>query len=143
MPNSDSTEAAARPVLHKWLASLIGLVGGPFGLHRLYLRQPLWWLYPILSLPLIGYALRQVEYYREWAFFGFGLIATLGWLETITICLLPIDKFNERFNANARGKSSGGSLPILVAMLALILGTVMLMSVLALMMEDLFTPPGG
>lgn len=143
MSASDSSSTPSLPVRHKLLAGLAGLLAGPLGLHRWYLRQPLWWLLPVLSLPLIGHALRQPEFYREWSFYGFGLLTVIAWLQTIIICLMPMDKFNQRFNAGAAGQSKGGPLPVLVAVLALVLGTTLLMSVLALAMESLFTVPVG
>ncbi len=144
LPEQNSNDAPeiipdpGEPVRHKLVAALAGLLFGPLGIHRLYLRQALWWLLPIIALPLIGYAMRQPVWFREPAFFGFALIVVIAWLQTIIICLMPIEKFNRRFNAGSIRKSSGGALPVLVAIIALMLATTLLMSVLALALEGFF-----
>ena len=97
----------------------------------------------MLCLPLIGHALRQPEYYREWSFYAFGLLTVIAWLQTIIICLMPLDEFNQRFNAEAVSQSKGGALPVLIAIVALLLGTTLLMAVLALAMEALFMSSGS
>lgn len=149
VPDQDSNETpqftpeSTEPVRHKLVAALSGLLLGPLGIHRLYLRQALWWLLPLIALPLIGYAMRQPVWFREPAFFGFALIVVIAWLQTIIICLMPLEKFNRRFNAGSVRKSSGGALPVLVAIIALMLATTLLMSVLALALEGFFMSRGS
>lgn len=130
-------------VRHKLVAALAGLFLGPLGVHRLYLRQPFWWLLPLLTLPLIGHALRQSVWFREWSFHAFGAIVVIAWLQTIIICLMPLDRFNLRFNGSSVRKSSGGALPVLVAVVSLMLSTTLLMSILALALEGIFMARGS
>ncbi len=125
------------------MAVLAGLFLAPLGVHRLYLRQSVWWLMPLLALPLIGYALRQPVWFREAAFYGFGLITVIGWVQTLIICLMPLEKFNRLFNAGSVRKSEGGALPVLVAIVTLMLATILLMTILALALEGFFMARGS
>ncbi len=137
---SQRGDARGRP-RNKAIAAALGLVAGVLGLHRLYLRQRGWWLLPALALPLIGHALRQPVWYREPTFFVFALIVLVAWLQTIILCLMPAERFNARFNPEAPSVR-GGVLAVVIAIVTLMLGSILAMSVLAIALEGLFVSSG-
>lgn len=128
---------------NKLVAGLLGLLVGVTGLHRLYLGQRGWWLFPVLALPAIGHALRQPEWFREWTFFLFALLAVIAWAQTIIVCVMTAETFNARFNGGSASPMRGGGLAVVVAVIALMLGTTTLMAVMALALEGVFAVRGS
>lgn len=138
-----SSDAKSGPVRSKLVAALLGLVFGILGLHRRYLGQAYWWLLPAAALPLLGHAMREEVWFRAWSFHLLAVLIVISWLQTIIISLTPADKFNARFNAGRAGVSQAGTVPVLIAIVALMLGTTMLMAVMALALEGIFMARGS
>ncbi len=127
-----------RPARSKLIAGLLGLLFGILGLHRRYLGQACWWLLPACALPLLGHVMREEVWFRAWSFHLLAVLVVAGWLQTIIICLMPAEKFNTRFNPAAPETRQAGTVPVLIAIIALMLGTTLLMTVMALALEGLF-----
>jgi len=127
----------------KLVAGLLGLVFGILGLHRRYLGQAYWWLLPAAALPLLGHAMRTEVWFRAWSFHVLAVLIAVAWLQTIIICLMPAEKFNTRFNPGQPDANQSGALPVLIAILSLMFGTTLLMTVMALALETLFMARGS
>jgi uncharacterized membrane protein YidH (DUF202 family) len=122
----------------KVIAGLLGLVAGVFGAHRAYLGQRFAWLYPVLALPLLGHALREPVWWRESSAFALGLLLVVAWLETILIALMPVERWDARFNAGQTRQSQPSVWSVVTAIIALMIGTIVLMTVMALAFETWF-----
>lgn len=123
----------------KALAGLLALLGGSLGAHRLYLGARLWWLYPVVALPALGWAARMQEWYRDPGFFVAASVALVGLVEAIVFCLTPDERWDARWNPGASRRSSSGWAAVLIAIAALMLGAILMMSVLAIALEGYFT----
>ena len=123
----------------KALAGLLAAVAGITGAHRLYLGWRLWWLYPVVALPALGWAARFEEWYREPGFFVAGVVALVGLVEAIVFCLTPDERWDARFNPGTDRRSASGWPAVLIAIAALMLGATLMMSVLAIALEGYFT----
>jgi hypothetical protein len=133
-----STRAQAPTFRVKWIAGLLAVLGGIVGAHRLYLGSRLWWLYPLVALPALGWAARAEEWFREPAFFLSAGVALVGLVEAIVFCLTPDERWDARWNPRASRSSSSGWAPVLIAIAALMLGATLMMSVLAIALEGYF-----
>ena len=124
---------------NKTLAAWLALVGGPLGLHRFYLHgfgDLLGWLLPIPTA--IGlYGIERVQQYGQDDQWSWVLIPFVGFtfagcaLMAIIYGLMPIEKWNARFNpAGAAESRSGGTnwFTIAAVVLALMVGTGVLMA---------------
>ena len=124
---------------NKTLAAWLALVGGPLGLHRFYLRgfgDLLGWLLPIPTA--IGlYGIERVQQYGQddqwsWVLIPFAGFTFAGCaLMAIIYGLMPVEKWNARFNpAGAAESRSGGTnwFTIAAVVLALMIGTGVLMA---------------
>jgi hypothetical protein len=127
----------------KWIAGLLAALGGVVGAHRLYLGLRVWWLYPLVALPALGWAARAEEWYREPGFFLAAVVALVGLVEAIVFCLTPDERWDARWNPGASRSSSSGWAPVLIAIAALMLGSVLMMSVLAIALEGYFAARSG
>ena len=124
---------------NKTLAAWLALVGGPLGLHRFYLHgfgDLLGWLLPIPTA--IGlYGIERVQQYGQddqwsWVLIPFAGFTFAGCaLMAIIYGLMPVEKWNARFNpAGAAESRSGGTnwFTIAAVVLALMIGTGVLMA---------------
>ncbi len=138
---------------NKTLAAWLTFVGGPLGLHRLYLfgaADRLAWLLPIPSLiGLYGvYRARSIglEDPVSWILIpllGF-TIAACG-LNALVYGLMACDKWNARFNPGAPADARAGQsnwLTIGALVCALFVGTTILMASLAYSMQRYFEYQG-
>ena len=134
---------------NKTLAAWLALVGGPIGLHRFYLRGPgdmLGWLLPIPTA--IGlYGIERVKTYGLDDHWSWVLIPFLGFtfaacaLIAIIYGLMPLEKWNARFNPGAAAESrSGGTnwFTIAAVVMALLVGTGVLMASIAFSFQRYF-----
>jgi len=134
---------------NKTLAAWLTFVGGPFGLHRLYLfgaTSRLLWILPIPTLlGLYGvYRARTLGLEDQW---GWVLIPMLGF--TIAGCavnalvygLMGTDKWNARFNPGSPADANAGQtnwLTIGALVVSLLVGTTVLMASLAFSFQHYF-----
>ncbi len=123
----------------KPIAGLLALVAGVLGAHRLYLGAKWWWVYPVLALPPLGLAMRAEEWFRQPAIVISTLVALVGFGEAIRFSLTPDERWDHERNAGLARRSRNRWLPVLVAIAALIVGAILMMSVLAISLETLFT----
>ncbi|MEZ5657732.1 MAG: TM2 domain-containing protein [Burkholderiaceae bacterium] len=122
----------------KLMAGFLGLFFGILGAHRAYLGQPMAWVYPVLALPLTGHALREPEWWWQWSAFAVGILLVLAWLETIRIALTPVERWDARYNAGAERRSRASVWSVVIACVALMIGTIVLMTVMALGLQSFF-----
>lgn len=127
-----------RPHRSRPLAGFLALALGFLGLHRLYLRARGWWVYPILSLPLAGWALRADPWFRHPGFFLFSLMAVVTMIEAIVIGLTPDERWDARHNVGSGQTSANRWAPVLIAIVSLIGAAMLGMSVMAIALEGWF-----
>ena len=99
---------------NKTLAALLAALGGTFGLHRFYLegaRRLLPWLYV--------------------AFFWTSIPTFAGFIEALRFALMADEKWDARWNAETGRTSHSGWPAILVAVLTLLGGMTLLMTLLS------------
>lgn len=129
----------------KTLATWIAIIGGSLGLHRFYLhgfRDLPGWLHPLPTL--IGahgvnraLALGQDDQ-LAWALMPLlGCTVVAAMLAAIVYGLTSDDNWNKRFNGG-RAASRGGWLAILGVMLALLVGSAVLMATIAFSSQRYF-----
>jgi len=134
---------------NKTLAAWLALAGGPIGLHRFYLQgfgDVLGWLLPIPTA-LGLYGIERVQQYGLDDHWSWVLIPFVGFtvagcaLMAIIYGLMPIEKWNARFNpAAADDNRSGGTnwFTIAAVVLALLVGTGVLMASIAFSFQRYF-----
>ncbi len=99
---------------NKTLATLLASAGGTFGLHRFYLEgagRLLPWLYV--------------------AFCWTSIPTFAGFIEALRFALTPDERWDARWNAEAGRSSASGWLAILLAVLTLLGGMTLLMTLLS------------
>jgi len=126
------------PFRVKAVAGLLAVVAGVTGAHRLYLGSRFWWVYPVLALPPLGWALQAEEWFRHPGFFAAAAVQVAALLESIVFCLAPDERWDARWNPGSARRSASGWPAVLVAIAALTLGAILTMSVLAIALEGYF-----
>ena len=132
-PITDQKAFRSKPI-----AGLLALAAGVLGAHRLYLGSRLWWLYPVLALPPLGVALQVEEWFRHPAIVLSTLVALVGFGEAIRFSLTPDQRWDETRNAGLSRRSNNRWAPVFVAIAALVVGAILMMSVMAISLETLF-----
>lgn len=129
-----------QPHRSKTLAGALALFLGWAGAHRLYLGSRLWWLYPVIAMPAMGLAFADggEAWFRHPGFFVAALVALVAMLEAILISLTPDEKWDARRNPGSGFVSASRWGPVFVAILSLMLGATLMMSVLAIALEAWF-----
>lgn len=123
------------------VAGLLALFAGFSGAHRAYLGARWWPIYPLVALPAIGLALRADPWYRHPGFFVASLVVVVAMFEAILFSIAPDERWDARHNAGVARRSHGGWSNVFVAIAALMLGSVLLMAVMAIAFETWFLPP--
>ncbi len=132
----------------KTLAAWLAVIGGQFGLHRLYLfgLGDLWaWMHPITAA-LGWWGVERVRLYGQDDPLSWVLIPLLGFLlagtalTAIYYGLMSSEKWNARHNPGAPEAPAGhtGWLTIGAVVLALLFGSIALMSSLAFSFQRYF-----
>jgi len=134
-PAGQDTEFRSRAV-----AAVLAMLAGTFGAHHFYMGRRFWWIYPLIAMPLLGIALRFDEWYRQWPFFIAAAVTIVSLGEAIRIALISDESWDARFNPGSDIRSNNGVGVVMVAILSLFFGNLLGMSVLALMVEKIFTP---
>lgn len=134
---------------NKTLATWLALVGGPLGLHRFYLRgagDALGWMLPLPSL-LGCYGLMRMralgvdDPWIWWLLPLLGLIVAGCALTAIVYGLQTTVRWNLRFNPTLPSDAAAGQtnwLTIVGVAAALMVGTVALMTALAISVQGVF-----
>jgi len=122
------------------VAAVLAMLAGTFGAHHYYLGRRFWWIYPLVAMPLLGIALQFDEWYRQWPFFVAAGVTLVSLGEAIRIALISDEAWDARFNPDSDLRSQNGVGVVMVAILSLFFGNLLGMSVLALMVEKIFTP---
>ncbi len=135
---TDTLAAPAPLFRHKAAAGLLALGLGWAGAHWWYLGRRHGWLVLLISLTLIGSALRTEVWYRSPAFFLFMIPLVASHIEAIVLCLMSDARFDARYNPGHPRRSATGWAPVLVAILALLLGTTAMISGIALAVETAY-----
>jgi hypothetical protein len=134
---------------NKTAAAWLAFVGGPLGLHRMYLYGlgNAWaWLYPIpTALGLYGIArARHFGLDDSWSWVLIpllGLVFSGTALEAIYYGLMSLEKWNSRFNPQAAADDAAGAshwLTIGAVVLSLMVGAAVLMATLAFGFQGYF-----
>ena len=134
----DAAPHTERRFRSKAVAGLLAVVAGVTGAHRLYLGSRFWWVYPVLALPPLGWALQAEEWFRHPGFFAAAAVQVAALLESIVFCLAPDERWDARWNPGSARRSASGWPAVLVAIAALTLGAILTMSVLAIALEGYF-----
>lgn len=122
----------------KTLATWIALIGGAFGLHRLYLHGPrdvLAWLHPLPTLAGLVGVQRMRDLGQDdpmaWLLIPvLGLMVSMAMLCAIVYGLTPDERWDARHNPCHPGRCTRWG-PVLGAILALMLGGAVLMGTVA------------
>ncbi|MCL4746162.1 MAG: NINE protein [Burkholderiaceae bacterium] len=131
--SADQTRFRSKPI-----AGLLALLAGVLGAHRLYLGSSLWWLYPVLALPPLALALQAQEWFRHPAIVVPTVVALVAFGEAIRFSLTPDERWDALRNAGLARRSNNRWAPVFVAIAALVAGTIMMVSVMAISLETLF-----
>ena len=137
------------PMKNKTVAAWLALIGGPLGLHRLYLYglgDLLAWLHPVPTA-LGLYGVRRVQEFGLDDQWSWALIPLAGFMFAITALhaivygLMSSEKWNARFNPQAEVTARPGQthwLTIVAVVMALLIGTTVLMSSLVFSFQRYF-----
>ncbi len=123
---------------HKALAALLASLAGALGLNRLYLGQRLWWLplsITFISLPML---IGVKNWYQTPAFFVLMMPVIAGFLQALFIALMPDERFDAQFNAGESRSNRSGWDAVLVAVATLLVGSIVLMTTIALLTQTYF-----
>ena len=141
-------------IKNKTAAAWLAFLGGPFGLHRFYLhgaRDRLAWLLPLPSL-LGAYGVLRAQQLGLDDRWSWVLIPLLGFtiagcaLTAIIYGLTSPQQWNRAFNPTSSIEASSGNtnwLTIGAVVLALLVGTAVLMSALAFSFQRYFEYQAG
>ncbi len=135
---SSSSSASSSAHRSKAVAGALALFAGFAGAHRLYLGARWWWVYPLLTLPAIGLALRADPWFRHPGFVFATIVVLVAMLEAIVFCLTADANWDARHNPLSARRSASGWGAVLIAIAALALGVVLMLSVLAIALETWF-----
>lgn len=127
----------------KALAALLAAAAGALGAHRLYLGQPRWWLPLAVTLMTIPLLVGVHNWYRTPAFFVLMIPVVAGFIEALVLALMPDEKFDARFNPGSARRNRSGWAAVLVAVGTLMVGTIALITTIALLFETYFTLTTG
>lgn len=132
---------------NKTLAAWLAFIAGQLGLHRLYLfgwRDAWAWLHPIIAA-LGWWGVERVRSHGQDDHLAWVLIPLLGFtlagtaLTAIYYGLMPAEKWNARHNpSTADAAGNTGWLTIAAVVLALLFGTIALMSSIAFSFQRYF-----
>jgi hypothetical protein len=122
----------------KSLAALLAFVLGALGAHRVYLGQRLWWLPLGVTLMAAPLLIGVRNWYQTPAFFVAVIPFIVGCVEAIVLALMPDARFDARFNPGAQQSNRSGWDAVLVAIAALMIGAIVLMTTIVLLLQTIF-----
>jgi TM2 domain-containing membrane protein YozV len=130
------------PFRLKSLAALLAFLFGAFGVHRLYLGRPRWWLPLAVTALMLPLLIGVRNWYQTPAFFVLMVPVVAGFIEALVLALMPDEKFDRRFNAESRRRNDSGWGAVLVAIATLLIGATVLMTVIVLLFQTIFERAG-
>lgn len=128
------------PFRHKTVAALLAFAFGALGLHRVYLRQRGWWLSLSITLVTLPLLIGVRNWYQTPAFFLLMVPVLGGFIEALVLALMPDARFDQRFNAGVDRQNRSGWNAVLVAIVTLMVGTIVLLTTIALLFQAVFEP---
>jgi len=130
------------PFRIKSLAALLAFLLGAFGVHRLYLGQPRWWLPLAVTALMLPLLIGVRNWYQTPAFFIAMVPVVAGFIEALVLALMSDEKFDARFNAQTERRNNSGWDAVLVAIATLLVGTTALMTTIVLLFQTIFEQAG-
>jgi TM2 domain-containing membrane protein YozV len=128
------------PFRHKTVAALLAFVFGALGLHRVYLHRRGWWLPPAITLVALPLLVGVRNWYQTPAFFVLMAPVVAGFIEALFLALMPDARFDQRFNAQSDRRNRSGWPAVFVAIATLMVGTIVLLTTIALLFQAVFEP---
>ncbi|CAN5338563.1 NINE protein [soil metagenome] len=126
----DAPQGAVAPRAHrsKFIAGLLAFVLGGLGLHRLYLRTPLWWIYA--AWLIAGMALYAAIGSRETTWIAVAALLPVwsGFAEAAAFAVMPDDRWDARFNRDSGVHSRNGWACVMLAIVVLLIGTTVMLT---------------
>ena len=123
---------------HKAGAALLAAALGAFGAHRLYLGQRGWWLPLGVTMGCLPLLIGVRNWYQTPAFFVLMVPVVAGFIAALVLALTPDARFDARFNAATERRNHSGWDAVLVAIAALMIGAIVLMTSIALLLQTVF-----
>lgn len=123
---------------HKATAALLAFLFGALGAHRLYLGLNRWWLPLGVTVAMIPLLLGVENWYRSPAFFILMVPVAAGFIEALRLALMPDEKFDAQFNTGTERRNHSGWDAVLVAIATLMVGTIAVLTTLALLFQTVF-----
>jgi hypothetical protein len=123
---------------HKAGAALLAATLGAFGAHRLYLGQRGWWLPLGVTMGCLPLLIGVRNWYQTPAFFVVMVPVVAGFIAALVLALMPDARFDARFNAATERRNRSGWDAVLVAIAALMVGAIVLMTTIALLLQTVF-----
>jgi TM2 domain-containing membrane protein YozV len=130
------------PFRLKSLAALLAFLFGAFGVHRLYLGRPRWWLPLAVTALMLPLLIGVRNWYQTPAFFVLMVPVVAGFIEALVLALMPDEKFDRRFNAESGRRNDSGWGAVLVAIATLLIGATVLMTAIVLLFQTIFERAG-
>ncbi len=137
-PLAPSQAGPLAPFRSKILAGLLAALLGWAGAHWWYLGRRYGWVLLIASLILIGTFLRAETWYKHPTFFLFLLPAIAGFIEALVLSLMSDARFDATYNPGHSRKTKTGWGPVWIAILTLLIGTSIMVTGIALLVEDVY-----
>lgn len=126
------------PFRHKALAALLAFLLGALGVHRAYLRQRFWWLPAIVTIGALPFLIGVRYWYQTPAFFVLVVPVVAGHIDALRLALMPDARFDARFNAASDRRNESGWDAVFVAIVTLMIGTIVLLTAIALLVQQVF-----
>ncbi len=123
---------------HKALAALLASLTGALGLNRLYLGQRLWWLPLAITLITLPLLIGVKNWYQTPAFFVLMMPVVAGFIQALVLALTPDERFDAKFNAGQSTGNRSGWDAVLIAVATLLVGSIVLMTTIALLTQTYF-----
>jgi TM2 domain-containing membrane protein YozV len=130
------------PFRLKSLAALLAFLFGAFGVHRLYLGRPRWWLPLAVTALMLPLLIGVRNWYQTPAFFVLMVPVVAGFIEALVLALMPDEKFDRCFNAESGRRNDSGWGAVLVAIATLLIGATVLMTAIVLLFQTIFERAG-
>ncbi|CAN5350145.1 NINE protein [soil metagenome] len=129
MSSLDVAASLKRPAHRsKFIAGLLAFLLGGLGLHRLYLRHPLWWVYA--AWLIAGMAVYGLIGSRETTWIAVAALLPVwsGFAEAAAFSVMPDDRWDARFNRDSGLKSHNGWACVMLAIVVLLIGTTIMLT---------------